>query len=78
MPDQVVVCRFDEHGTDDAIQTITERAVDAHRKTRAKTPEAALYAVMSSEIAAKDENARFPKMGRGLFISRLVESRRID
>ena len=44
----------------------TELVLAAGWKTRGKTPEAALYAVITHEIARKGKDARFKKIGRGV------------
>ena len=48
---------------------IAERVISAGWKTKGATPQATLYAAIGREIAAKGKDARFRKMGRGLFTS---------
>ena len=48
---------------------ITERVLEAGWTTNGQTPEATLHAAIAREIKAKGSDARFAKVGRGLFES---------
>ena len=48
-------------------RAIARLAIAAGWKTSGRTPHATLYAAMTREIVAKGDDARFKKVGRGLF-----------